>query len=149
MFEMLKKNPNIQFVVIFSIVFSCGFYGFSKLFGFDYSAQIDQVDAELTMLLDEVKSVEESLDEYMQRHRKESVALLENRLKQNEELVMQLQQRVALVQNSLNNTDSNKSGLMAAQAEIDGIQQILEAEIESILQKRNDINHIETADLTD
>ena len=143
MFKFLKNKQNIKFVLVYTLVFI--FIVWSSSFWFDDSSeQLDQLDQEMTGLSDEINSLGQSMDAYIESRRmfedtlREINELLEERLEQNMKLFMLLEQRIGSLQDILNDTDVQNTDLTTVLAEIT-----------AILQTLKDINEAEAAVLAE
>ncbi len=143
MFKFLKNKQNIKFVLVYTLVFI--FIIWSSSFWFDDSSeQLDQLDQEMTGLSDEINSLGQSMDAYIESRRmfedtlREINELLEERLEQNMKLFMLLEQRIGSLQDILNDTDVQNTDLTTVLAEIT-----------AILQTLKDINEAEAAVLAE
>lgn len=128
MFKLLKNN--IKFIVVYTLVFV--FIVWSSSFWFDDSyEQLDQLDQEMTALSDEIYELGQSMDAYIENRSmlegtlREINELLDERLEQNKELFMLLEQRIGLLQDILNDADLNSTELTTVLAEITDILQTL------------------------
>ena len=128
MFKLLKNN--IKFIVVYTLVFV--FIVWSSSFWFDDSSEkLDQLDQEMTALSDEINSLGQSVDAYIERRNMiedalhELNELFEERLEQNKELFLLLEQRIGLLQDILNDADLNSTDLTTVLAEITDILQTL------------------------
>ena len=143
MFKFLKNKQNIKFVLVYTLVFI--FIVWSSSFWFDDSSeQLDQLDQEMTGLSDEINSLGQSMDAYIESRRmfedtlREINELLEERLEQNMKLFMLLEQRIGSLQDILNDADIQNTDLTRVLAEIT-----------AILQTLKDINEAEAAVLAE
>ena len=141
MFKLLKNN--IKFIVVYTLVFV--FIVWSSSFWFDDSSeQLHQLDQEMTGLSDEINSLGQSMDAYIESRRmfedtlREINELLEERLEQNMKLFMMLEQRIGSLQDKLNDADIQNTDLTTVLAEIT-----------AILQTLKDINEAEAAVLAE
>ena len=130
MFKLLKNN--IKFIVVYTLVFV--FIVWSSSFWFDDSSEkLDQLDQEMTALSDEINSLGQSVDAYIERRNMiedalhELNELFEERLEQNKELFLLLEQRIGLLQDILNDADLNSTDLTTVLAEITDILQTLKS----------------------
>ena len=141
MFKLLKNN--IKIIVVYTFVFV--FIVWSSSFWFDDSyEQLDQLDQEVTALSDEIDKLGQSMDAYIESRGmledtlREVNELLDERLEQNKELFLLLEQRIGLLQDILNDADLNSTDLTTVLAEIT-----------DILQTIKDINETEAAVLAE
>ena len=147
MFNSLKNKQRIKSILIYTFVFIV--FGWSVLLLLDDSGQgqlerLDILHQELTELREGIGSLEQSIDTYIEtRNRLEGTLrelneLREERLEQNKELFMLLEQRIGLLQDILNDADLQSNDLTAVLAEIKDIRETL-----------NSVNDTETADLAE
>ncbi len=147
MFNSLKNKQRIKSILIYTFVFIV--FGWSVLLLLDDSGQgqlerLDILHQELTELREGIGSLEQSIDTYIEtRNRLEGTLrelneLREERLEQNKELFMLLEQRIGLLQDILNDADLQSNDLTAVLAEI-----------KDILETLNSVNDTETADLAE
>lgn len=132
MYKSLINKQNITFILVYTLVFV--FIVWSSSFWFDDSSeQLDQLDQEMTALSDEIDGLGQSIDAYIEERSnfedtlRELNQLLEERLEQNKELFMLLEQRIGLLQDLLSDADLNSTDLTAVLAEITDILQTLKS----------------------
>ncbi len=143
MLKLLRNKQNIIFILVYTFVFSFIVWGSSFWFD-DGSEKLEQLDQEITELTEEIDRLGQSIDTYMEnRSRLEDAlrelnGLLEERLEQNKELFMLLEQRIRLLQDILYDADSYSPDLTKVLAEIT-----------DILQKLKNVNETGTAGLAE
>ncbi len=143
MLKLLRNKQNIIFILVYTFVFSFIVWGSSFWFD-DGSEKLEQLDQEITELTEEIDRLGQSIDTYMEnRSRLEDAlrelnGLLEERLEQNKELFMLLEQRIRLLQDILYDADSYSPDLTKVLAEIT-----------DILQKLKSVNETGTAGLAE
>ena len=130
MFKPLKNN--IKFILVYALVFV--FMIWISSFWFDESyEQLNQLDQEITALSDEIEELGKSMDAYIESRGmledtlREVNELLDERLEQNKELFMLLEQRIGLLQEILNDADLNSTDSTTVLAEITDILQTLKS----------------------
>ena len=132
MFKSLINKQNIIFILVYTFIFV--FIVWSSSFWFDESSeQLDQLDQEMTALSDEIDKLGQSMDAYIESRGmledtlREVNELLDERLEQNKELFMLLEQRIGLLRDILNDADLNNTDLTTVLAEITDILQTLKS----------------------
>ena len=147
MFKFLKNKQNIQFILVYALLFA--FVIWSSSFWLDDGSEqidhkLDQLDQEVTELSEDIDRLGQSVDAYVNIRSKfedalrESNELLRARLEQYKELFIQFEQRITLLQDLLHNADPDSTDLMTVQAEI-----------ADILQSLKHINEMEADDLAE
>lgn len=130
MFKSLINKQNVIFVLVYTFVFV--FIVWSSSFWFDDSyEQFDQLDQEMTALSDEINSLGQLMDAYIEERSmledtlREVNELLYERSEQNNKLFLLLEQRIVLLQDILNDADLQSTDVTTVLAEITDILQTL------------------------